>query len=169
MAMHQTFLVLPRQIEIVEKFYETHVYAYLRSELKALQMDLEETSQHVVQKISKVAEKNTSLYDLYEEKVEEQEQELRRLRQQLLASVKNNAKGHKDAGKILSETEHTQSTADTDEDCSENEDDLDDSPTGFLKVTKILLTPTEKLTSIGHNINNMRMAMTKQFQLPFGN
>lgn len=178
--MHRAFLVMPNQMEVTQICYRKHLFSYLSKEVRCLRRKNAQASEQVVHELSSAAEENDRLYDAYQERVEEQERQLRELRRQLW---------HRSPEKLsltskaeLCETEHSETTYSeedcTDRGCDDEEDDDDAvaaaSPTltspRFPKVTKLLLTPTERISkSFGKNVQHLRnmVAAGDKFQLPF--
>jgi hypothetical protein len=170
-ALHRTFLILPNQMSKHEQFYEGHVYPYFRRELHDAQLELVNVNEQLVRRVSQVAQENHDMYDSYQEKLEDLQQEICVWKRKLAAVTRTalaTSKSLDSDDELLSETEH--SITDRSDDDDYDIDNNSSSSSGFFNVTKLLLTPTERLShSISHNIQKMSTAAAGKFQLPFGN
>jgi hypothetical protein len=166
--MHRAFMVMRNQMEVTQISYRKNLFKFLSREIRLLRKENARASEQVVQELSLAAEENDRLYDEYQQRVEEQERQLRDLRRQLLQRSGKNSKHQQ--FELLAETEHSETTYSEDDDddtepCTSGDDSVSPSPFP-RKVTKLLLTPTEKIKSLGKNVQNLRN-MADRFQLPF--
>jgi hypothetical protein len=163
-ALHWTFWIYPGQEKVTKEYYQEHIIPYFEKKVWTAKVDRDNLE--IVDKVTKLAQENTNLYDSYQRQLEAQEQELRELRRQLIASGYCEKKDIK----LLSQSQHSHTTMDSDTEIDGEEDKSEstlDSP--FVHVTKLLMTPTESISnSIGGGLHSLKMMAGEKFHLPFG-
>ena len=107
--MYRAFLVLPKQMELTKKLYQRQINKYLKQQIRLLEKENDQVSQDVVQKLSLKAEENDQLYEAYQIQVQEQVQEIRKLK---LLKQRNSNKTRGDPLKSNSEHSATSYTED---------------------------------------------------------
>ncbi|KAL3917356.1 MAG: hypothetical protein SGILL_004751 [Bacillariaceae sp.] len=163
-ALHRTFCIFPHQETTTQEYFDKEIIPYFEKKVWAAKMDRDNLD--IVPQVTKLAQANTDLYTSYQAKLEAQEEELRALRKQLVATGKYD----KEEAMFMAQSNHSHTSMYSDTDMDGGLDKSESSlESPFVHVTKLLMTPTESLShSIGGGLHNLKLMAGEKFHLPFG-
>jgi hypothetical protein len=78
MAMHSSFVILPKQVNLLEQHRE-EISNYLHAKLAQLHQEHDEATQRSLLRVSQVAQENHKCYDVYQDQLDELTKEIRSL------------------------------------------------------------------------------------------
>merc|ERR1712003_166957 len=78
--MHRSFCVLPHQKTLIRTHYEHDVFAYLKKEIEALNLEASEVENRWLRRLSEKGDEIDELYEKYRKEVELVEMEVKKYR-----------------------------------------------------------------------------------------